>query len=135
MLCNLVSTFLLLYKVKFIARHTTFTLHCKVLKLCYSSFMKGSPQTDCPITKVATLLSDTWTMLIMHALTEGPKRFCELEIALPGISTRTLTLKLQKLSAEGLIEKKENLYQATKKGAGLKIIEKAMKKYSEMYLD
>ena len=71
----------------------------------------------------------------MHALTEGPKRFCELEIALDGISTRTLTLKLQKLIAEGLIEKEHSISQATKKGAGLKIIEKAMKKYSEQYLD
>lgn len=97
--------------------------------------MKGSPHTTCPITRVATLLSDTWTMLIMHALTEGPKRFCELEKELDGISTRTLTLKLQKLTAEGLIEKSESNYQATKKGAGLKIIEKAMKKYGEMYLD
>lgn len=96
--------------------------------------MKGEQQTDCPITKVAVLLSDTWTMLIMHALTEGPKRFCELEASLPGISTRTLTLKLQKLTAEELIEKSESHYQATKKGAGLKIIEKAMKKYSEQYL-
>lgn len=96
--------------------------------------MKGTP-TTCPITKVATLLSDTWTMLIMHALTESPKRFCELELALSGISTRTLTLKLQKLTTEGLIEKHESMYRATKKGAGLKIIEKAMKKYGEQYLD
>jgi DNA-binding HxlR family transcriptional regulator len=96
--------------------------------------MKGTP-TTCPITKVATLLSDTWTILIMHALTDSPKRFCELETALPGISTRTLTLKLQKLTIEGLIEKHENIYRPTKKGAGLKIVEKAMKKYSELYLD
>lgn len=96
--------------------------------------MKGT-ETTCPITKVATLLSDTWTILIMHALTDGPKRFCELEVALEGISTRTLTLKLQRLSAEGLIEKEEAFYRPTKKGAGLKIIEKAMKKYSEQYLD
>lgn len=96
--------------------------------------MKTQP-TTCPITKVATLLSDTWTMLIMHALTDGQKRFCELEAALPGISTRTLTLKLQKLIGSGLIEKNsEGAYEATEKGAGLKIIERAMKKYSEQYL-
>lgn len=98
--------------------------------------MKGVHDSPCPITKVATLLSDTWTMLIMHALTEGPKRFCELEAALSGISTRTLTLKLQKLTSEDLIEKTQaGVYQATKKGSGLKIIERAMKKYSELYLD
>ncbi len=89
----------------------------------------------CPITKVAELLSDTWTMLIMRALTEGPKRFSELKIWLDTISTRTLTLKLQKLSAEGLIEKTpEGLYTVTKKGSGLKIIERAMIQYSEKYL-
>jgi DNA-binding HxlR family transcriptional regulator len=98
--------------------------------------MKEGENNTCPITKVAILLSDTWTMLIMHALTDGPKRFCELEAALAGISTRTLTLKLQKLTAEGLVEKNAaGAYQSTKKGAGLKIIENAMKKYSAQYLD
>ena len=90
----------------------------------------------CPITKVAELLSDTWTMLIMRALTEGPKRFCELEAWLGKISTRTLTLKLQKLTTEGLVEKlPDGYYKATQKGAGLKIIERAMVKYGEQYLD
>jgi DNA-binding HxlR family transcriptional regulator len=96
--------------------------------------MKDLSHSDCPITRVASLLSDTWTMLIMHALTTGPKRFCELETELQGISTRTLTLKLQKLTAEALVKKNEiGAYQATKKGAGLKMIEKAMVKYSETY--
>jgi len=89
----------------------------------------------CPITQVAELLSDTWTILIMRALTEGPKRFSDLKLWLDTISTRTLTLKLQKLSAEGLIEKTpEGLYRVTKKGAGLKIIERAMLQYSKKYL-
>ena len=91
---------------------------------------------DCPITKVATLLSDTWTILIMRSLTEGPKRFCEMETWLNGISTRTLTLKLQRLTEEGLILKNEDgHYQVTKRGAGLKIIEDAMITYSKLYLD
>jgi DNA-binding HxlR family transcriptional regulator len=97
--------------------------------------MKDLSHSDCPITRVASLLSDTWTMLIMHSLTTGPKRFCEIEAELDGISTRTLTLKLQKLTSEDLIEKTETgSYQATKKGSGLKMIEKAMIKYSETYL-
>lgn len=97
---------------------------------------KDASQTNCPITVVAELLSDTWTMLIMHHLTANPKRFCELETALKNISTRTLTLKLQKLTATGLIEKTpENQYRATKKGSGLKIIEKAMEKYAKLYLN
>ncbi len=89
----------------------------------------------CPIREVAELLSDTWTMLIMRALTEGDKRFCELEAWLGTISTRTLTLKLQSLIQKGLVQKRDDgVYQATEKGKGLKIIEKAMVKYSEEYL-
>lgn len=89
----------------------------------------------CPISKVAILLSDTWTILIMHTVADEPKRFCEIESELNGISTRTLTNKLQKLIAEGLLVKNsDGRYAATKKGAGLKIIETAMKKYSEQYL-
>jgi DNA-binding HxlR family transcriptional regulator len=88
----------------------------------------------CPIREVAELLSDTWT-IIMRALTEGPKRFCELESWLQNISTRTLTLRLQELTEKGLVVKQaDNYYTPTEKGKGLKIIEKAMLKYSEQYL-
>lgn len=97
--------------------------------------MAECPKESCPITKVAELLSDTWTMLIMRALTEGPKRFTELEAWLGDISSRTLTLKLAKLQEQGLVEKTDDgHYRATKKGKGLKMIEKAMVQYSEEYL-
>lgn len=89
----------------------------------------------CPITKVALLLSDTWTMLVMHHLIEDPKRFCDLERALEGISTRTLTLKLKKLISVGLVKKgKDGLYVSTEKGKGLRKVENAMRKYEETYL-
>lgn len=89
----------------------------------------------CPIREVAELLSDTWTILIMRALTEEPKRFCELEAWLQTISTRTLTKKLQRLMAEGMVEKRvDGYYAATEKGEGIKIIERAMLSYSAQYL-
>jgi DNA-binding HxlR family transcriptional regulator len=90
---------------------------------------------DCPISKVAILLSDTWTMLIMHYLIESPKRFCDLEKALSGISTRTLTLKLKKLHSNQMLDKnKEGYYVATEKGRGLRLIENSMKRYQARYL-
>jgi DNA-binding HxlR family transcriptional regulator len=89
----------------------------------------------CPVTEVAKLLSDTWTMLIARTLLTGPKRFCEIERALTGISTRTLTLKLKKLETEKVIFKnKDGLYEATEKGRGLKIVDRAMRNYGEKYL-
>jgi DNA-binding HxlR family transcriptional regulator len=96
---------------------------------------KESKKT-CPITATAELLSDTWTMLIMRALTEGPKRFTELEKWLEDISSRTLTLKLQKLSKQGMVKRTPNgLYMATEKGKGLKVIERAMVAYGKRYLE
>ena len=89
----------------------------------------------CPVTETARLLSDTWTILIVHDLLAGPKRFCELERSLEGISTRTLALKLKKLEKEKMVKKeKDGSYSATTKGEGLKIIEDAMRRYGEKYL-
>jgi DNA-binding HxlR family transcriptional regulator len=89
----------------------------------------------CPITKTATILSDTWTMLIVHSLLEEGKGFCGLERDLEGISTRTLTLKLKKLEEERMIKKsKEGMYELTEKGKGLKVVERAMRSYGEKYL-
>ncbi|HEX8591421.1 MAG TPA: helix-turn-helix domain-containing protein [Candidatus Paceibacterota bacterium] len=96
--------------------------------------MKKSDVT-CPITKVAQLLSDSWTMLILYQLNHGAKRFCDLERALEGISTRTLTLKLKKLVEDGMVTKDEGgKYMTTKRGQGLKLVENAMKRYEERYL-
>lgn len=96
--------------------------------------MKRTVET-CPIAKVAQLLSDSWTMLILYQLNHGAKRFCDLERVLDGISTRTLTLKLKKLMDDEMITKNEGgRYVTTKRGQGLKIIETAMRRYEEKYL-
>jgi DNA-binding HxlR family transcriptional regulator len=92
-------------------------------------------RTTCPVTKTAQMLSDTWTMLILHALLDRPMHFCELERELPGISTRTLTLKLKKLEGERLVGKRAGgEYRATRKGEGLKGVERAMRRYGEKFL-
>jgi DNA-binding HxlR family transcriptional regulator len=89
----------------------------------------------CPVTKTAVLLSDVHTMLITREILTGPKRFCEIERSLEGISTRTLAAKLKQLEKDSIVRKtKEGMYAATKKGAALRIVEKAMRKYGEMYL-
>jgi DNA-binding HxlR family transcriptional regulator len=90
---------------------------------------------DCPVQKTATLLSDTWTMLIIRDLLEGPRRFCELEHSLEGISTRTLTNKLKTLEHERLVKKgRDGSYAVTPRGKGLRVVESAMRRYGEKYL-
>lgn len=91
--------------------------------------MNEKPHLACPIAKVALLLSDTWTMRIIHSLLQGAQRFCELERALLGISTRTLTLKLQRLIEEGIVAKNDAGYELTQKGKKLKGVLVAMEKF------
>lgn len=86
----------------------------------------------CPITAVAGMLSDTWTMLIIHNLLSAKQmRFCELERALAGISTRTLTLKLKTLEEQGLVEKHDAGYSLTSLGKEMKTVIKAMEKFGK----
>ena len=94
--------------------------------------MKGKPtEEECPVASVAALLSDAWTMRIIHTLLSAPARFCELERALPGISTRTLTLKLKRLEDEGILTKSEKGYAVTKRGKELKKVIKAMEAFGK----
>lgn len=89
----------------------------------------------CPVSKSIQLLSDTWTMLILHSLLEKPGRFCEIERDLGGISTRTLALRLKRLESEALIKKdSEGFYVLTSKGRGLRIVERALAEYGKKYL-
>lgn len=87
--------------------------------------------TDCPISQVATLLSDPWTILIIRDLLKKEMRFSELQRSLDGISSRTLTNKIKDLENEELISKKNIYYLLTKKGIKLKRVLDAMSAYGK----
>ncbi|HAQ02442.1 TPA: transcriptional regulator [Candidatus Nomurabacteria bacterium] len=95
--------------------------------------MNKSKHSKCPIAKVALLLSDPWTMLIIRDILNKKMRFGDLESSLESISTRTLTKKIKQLELEGIIEKTEHYYTITKKGSGLNTIIKSMSKYGQKY--
>jgi DNA-binding HxlR family transcriptional regulator len=93
---------------------------------------KAHTLPTCPITRVAELLCDTWTILIIHNLLDSKSlRFCELERALDGISTRTLTLKLKNLESESIIKKTDEGYFITKQGLKIRPIMNAMEKFGK----
>lgn len=95
---------------------------------------------SCGVAKVADLLGDSCSLLILRDLLEKPNRFSELQASLAGISTRTLTNKLKLLEHEGLIVHKKTsssspaLYHLTKKGAALQDVVEAMRAYGKKYL-
>ena len=95
----------------------------------------------CPVAKVADRFGDSYTLLIVRDLMEGPKRYGQLEESLSGISSRTLCKKLKALEDEGLITRNEYRerpprvdYELTKKGAALQGVVDAMRSYGKKYL-
>lgn len=95
----------------------------------------------CPIARVAALVGDYCTVLIVRDLVNGTKRFRQLEESLAGVSTRTLSKKLKVLEEHGMVRRKEYRerpprveYSLTVKGRQLGSITRAMKVYGERYM-
>ncbi len=57
----------------------------------------------CSVAATAELIAAKWTPLLLHDLSEGPRRFNQLEHACPGISPRTLSERLRGLEQEGIV--------------------------------
>lgn len=58
---------------------------------------------ECGVARFLILLDGPWATLIIRELLGGPRRFTELRQALPGISAHTLTSRLRKFEAAGLV--------------------------------
>lgn len=57
----------------------------------------------CPIKFVVGLLGNKWSILVLQELFKGPRRTSDFLKALPGISTKTLTVRLRELESHGLV--------------------------------
>ena len=58
---------------------------------------------DCPSRTVLDLIARRWTVLIVGALADGPRRFGQLRRTVGGISAKVLTQVLRDLARNGLI--------------------------------
>lgn len=63
------------------------------------------PRCGC-IAAAIKIIGDKWSGFIIRELTAGPRRFGELQTALPGISPRTLSQRLDSLETEAVVSKK-----------------------------
>ena len=48
-------------------------------------------------------VGDRWTLLVVDALLDGPRRFKDLEAAVPGLAPNVLSARLRRLEHAGLI--------------------------------
>ena len=66
----------------------------------------GKKAISCPVETTLRIIGGRWKVLVLHELMDGMHRFSELDRALPGISSRTLTRQLRELEAHGVINRK-----------------------------
>ena len=92
----------------------------------------------CGVEKTLKMVGRKWTMYILHNLFDGKKRFGELQRALEGVSTKTLSVRLRELENEKIISKKifaevplHVEYSLTEKGRSLGDIFKKMTQWGE----
>lgn len=96
--------------------------------------------SSCPIAKVADIIGDPCSLLILRDLMDEPRRFGHLDKSL-GMSTRTLTIKLRRLVRLGFLTRKSykrlpprTEYKLTAKGRALNGVLSEMRKYGKKYL-
>ena len=97
--------------------------------------------TTCAVAASAEIIGATWTALLVHDLSEGARRFSQLEHSCGGISPRTLAERLRALESEGIVERHSYPespprveYELTAKGEALLPIIDAMREFGHAHL-
>ena len=95
----------------------------------------------CAVAATAEIVGAKWTALLVHDLSEGPRRFSELERSCHGISPRTLAERLRVLESEAIVERHSYPespprveYRLTAKGQSLLPIIDAMREFGHEWL-
>ena len=63
----------------------------------------GGAEAPSPLAAALERVGDRWTLLIVEALLDGPRRFGDLAEAVPGIAPNILTQRLRHLEREALL--------------------------------
>ena len=97
--------------------------------------------TSCAVAACTEILGAKWTALLVHDLSEGARRFSELEHSCAGTSPRTLSERLRWLESENLVVRKSYPespprveYELTLKGEGLLPIIAEMRRFGHEFL-
>jgi DNA-binding HxlR family transcriptional regulator len=90
-------------------------------------------ENKCPIQFTLDLIGNKWSILILRELFLGERRTHQFLDALPGISSKTLTIRLRELEAFGLVERQvypeippRVEYSLTEKGREIQPVMKAL---------
>lgn len=103
--------------------------------------MRPQHDDECSVACTADIIGAKWTAVLVHDLSEGARRFSELERACPGISPRTLSERLRALEEEEILVRRSYAespprveYELTPKGQALLPIIDAMSQFGHEWL-
>src|SRR5437660_8429347 len=107
-----------------------------------SMMLSTSTTQICPRYEHAiSILGKRWTGLLLDALMDGPKRFCELTALVEGLSDRVLSDRLRELETEDVVKRVvypqipvRVEYQLTEKGRALKPVIDAIHAWAEEWV-
>ena len=95
----------------------------------------------CSVAACAEIVGAKWTVLIVHELSEGARRFTQIEHSCAGISPRTLAERLRWLEAEEIVVRRSYAespprveYELTEKGAALLPLIAEMRRFGHDWL-
>jgi len=95
----------------------------------------------CSVAACAEIVGAKWTVLIVHELSEGARRFTQIEHSCAGISPRTLAERLRWLEAEEIVVRHSYAespprveYELTEKGAALLPLIQEMRRFGHEWL-
>jgi len=100
----------------------------------------AAQRAECAATAALTVLGQKWVMRIIRELGEQTQRFCELQDALGGANSATLSQRLKLLEDEGLIARHAVSavppwveYSLTDKGADLRATIAGIDRWAERW--
>jgi DNA-binding HxlR family transcriptional regulator len=90
---------------------------------------------DCPARTTLALVGDSWSVVVIMALGERPRRYTELLERIGGISKKMLTQTLRRLEGSGLIERDPPVYRLTALGSSLLGVVRVLAAWAEEHTD
>jgi DNA-binding HxlR family transcriptional regulator len=97
---------------------------------------------NCPSRQVLDRIGDTWSVLVVVSLAQGPQRYSELARRIDGVSPKMLTQTLRALERDGLIARTVQAvvpprvdYALTKLGESLLDLVGALESWAQTHMD
>ncbi len=100
----------------------------------------GGEETFCAVSAAIEILQEKWVLSIVRALLEGPRGFNDLGRTAGGCNPTTLSQRLDRLEALGIVEKTvqsympRTLYTLTGAGVALETVIHAIDEWGRRYL-